>query len=75
MLRCHACNVRFVRVGRSLARTEDLRKVVRRLAVAAGVLVGAALVLALILWLGTAQPSNPEEQGRAAELEAVTSRV
>ncbi len=63
MLRCHGCNVRFVRFGRTLARADRLRKGWRRLAVVVGVLVGATLVLGLILWLG-GQSSSPDQEGR-----------
>jgi hypothetical protein len=63
MLRCHGCNVRFVRFGRTLARADRLRTGWRRLAVVVGVLVGATLVLVLILWLG-GQSSPPDQEGR-----------
>jgi hypothetical protein len=63
MLRCHACNVRFVRFGRSLARADDFRKGWLRLAIVLGVLAGATLVLGLILWLG-GQSSPPDKEGR-----------
>jgi hypothetical protein len=67
--------MRFARFGGSLVRTDDLRKSARGLALAGGVLAGAALVLGLILWLGRAQPSNQEQQGRTTGPETVISRV
>lgn len=75
MLRCHACNVRFFRWGGSLARTDRFRKDWRRLALALGVLAGAALVLALILWLGGAPSSPPDQVGGATPQRAIFGRV
>ncbi|MGA3097180.1 MAG: hypothetical protein ABSF25_12040 [Bryobacteraceae bacterium] len=62
MVRCHGCNVRFVRFGKTLSRADHFRKVWRRLAVVLGVLVGATLVLGLILWLGGQSPP-PDQEG------------
>lgn len=75
MLRCHACNVRFFRWGGCLARTDHLRKDWRRLAFALGALAGAALVLALILWLGGAPSSPGDPVGRVTPLGAALGRV
>jgi hypothetical protein len=63
MLRCHACNVRFLRAGNSLAQADHLRRRFRRLAIVLAVLAGTTLVLGLILWLGPA--SSPlDQEGR-----------
>jgi hypothetical protein len=67
--------VRFVRWGGSLARTDRLRKDGRRLALALGMLAGAALLLALILWLGGAPSPPPDQVGRATPPGAALGRV
>jgi hypothetical protein len=61
--RCHACDSRFMQLGGSLVRIVDLRAALRRVALAAGVLLAAALVLVVILWIDRAQ-SSPAPESR-----------
>jgi hypothetical protein len=53
--RCHACNLRFARFGGSVALVQDVQRVLRRLAQLALVLLGAAFILATVLWLSARQ--------------------
>ena len=59
--RCHACDARFVQLGGSLIRVTDVRAALGRIAFAGGVLIAAALVLAVILWIDRAQSNSAPE--------------
>ena len=61
MRRCHACDSRFAAFGRSLVRIEDLRGFGRCLAMAAGLVLGAAVVLAAILWMNRIQATQENQ--------------
>ncbi len=56
--RCHACNVRFIRFGRSFVLLADVRRATSWCARWALGLAGAVLVLAAILWLSVRQAAG-----------------
>ena len=55
--RCHNCNSRFIRLGGSLLRMTDLRRVSQRLALAIAMVLAAAVIMITILWFSRAQSS------------------
>ncbi len=60
--RCHACNIRFVRLFSSTVYIDDARRALRRAAILFLMLAGAALVLLVMLWLMNKQAAiGPSE--------------
>jgi hypothetical protein len=59
--RCHACDSRFLQLGASLMRIDDVRRALRRVTLGVGVLLAAVLVLAVILWIDRAQSNQGPE--------------
>jgi len=57
MRRCHACHLRFTRLGGSVLLVSDIERLLRRLALAALVLAGLALSLAAMFWFSARQAS------------------
>ncbi|MGQ9635639.1 MAG: hypothetical protein ACUVXB_15515 [Bryobacteraceae bacterium] len=53
--RCHACNLRFARLGGSTILVQDAERALRRVVRAAAVAAGAVGVLAVMLWLSAHQ--------------------
>jgi len=61
--RCHACNVRFARLIKSAVYIDDARRVLRRAALLLLMIAGAALILALMLWLMNKQAAIGPSEG------------
>jgi hypothetical protein len=62
--RCHACNFRFLRLGGSTLLLDDVKRGVRRVALAAGTLAALVAVLAIVLWFSGKQASfSPADSG------------
>lgn len=64
--RCHSCNVRFARVFSSAVYIDDARRLLRRIALFVLMLLGAALVIATMLWLMRKQAAIGPSDGRLA---------
>lgn len=62
--RCHECNARFVQIGASLIRLQDLRRASKYTMFAVAMAIAAVLVLAVVMWFSRAQ-SNPSSDSAA----------
>jgi type VI protein secretion system component VasF len=61
MQRCHDCKERFLKLGGSLIRMKDLRRLRLRLAIAAGMVIALLLLLVAIIWFShSLAASSPE---------------
>jgi len=56
--RCHACGLRFTRLGDSVILPEDVGRVLRRLGQLALAVAGASLVLGLMVWFAARQAAQ-----------------
>jgi len=69
--RCHECNARFVQIGASLIRVQDLRRASKYTMFAFAMAIAAVLVLAVVMWLSRSQ-SNPTSD---ASIRALTGTL
>jgi uncharacterized membrane protein YidH (DUF202 family) len=68
MCRCHDCNSRYLRLGRSMLRTTDLQRLSRRFALAAAMVVAALVVMLSILWFSRSQSNPASDTGRLRDV-------
>jgi transposase-like protein len=61
--RCHSCNARFARLFNSNVYIDDARRALRRIAVGALMVVGAALVVGVMVWLMNKQAAIGPSDG------------
>jgi hypothetical protein len=61
--RCHACNVRFIRFGRSTILIADATRALRQLFLLALLLAGLAAVLAAVTWLTARHAASTPPEG------------
>jgi multidrug resistance efflux pump len=64
MRRCHECDARYVKLGDSLLRATDIKRVLRRFALAVVMVMAAVVVMLSILWFSRSQSTPSSDTGR-----------